>query len=86
MKVGVLDMALKASIPQREAWSCVFPPGYGLPCQGWVYCEIVSHPLLLILMWVFLICPVCRSHSFSFQISFRGSRSFAVVDLAYPWE
>ena len=35
-------------------------------------CKIVSQPLPPILMWGFFLCPMCRSHSASFGVSFRG--------------
>lgn len=51
--IGVTDVGFKPFIPQGEARTCGFPPDYGLPCQGWVYGEIVSYPLVLISMWIF---------------------------------
>ena len=51
--IGLPDVEVKPFISEGEAKSCGFPPDYGLPCQGRVYGEIVSHPLLHILMWIF---------------------------------
>lgn len=44
-----------------------FPTGSG------VYRKIVSQPLLPTCVWVFLIHLLCRSHSASFWIYFRGN-------------
>lgn len=43
--------------------------------RGGVYGESVSQPFLLVSMWEFSQCLLCRSHSTSFWISFRGNCS-----------
>lgn len=48
--------------------------------RGGVYGEIVSQPLLLVSMCFFLICPMLRSYSASFGVSFREIVSYVTVD------
>ena len=43
--------------------------------RGGFYGKIVSQPLLTFLMWILFHFPICRSHSTSFWISFRGNCS-----------
>ena len=51
-------------------------PIVGCCSEGGVYGEIVSQPLLPILMcFFFLICSLCRSHLSRFLVSFRGNCS-----------
>ena len=47
--------------------------------QGEVYGEIVSQPLQTFLVWVFVICLICRSYSANFLVSLRGNCSVCSI-------
>ena len=53
LKVGVLDP--KPFAPQGEVGSCDFAPDHTLPCRTCSCGEIVSLPLLPILIWIFFL-------------------------------
>lgn len=62
----------------RKNRSCEFSRSCILPCLGrwgsWQDCASAS-PAHFSVGFFFLVCPVCRSHSASFWISFRGNCS-----------
>ena len=61
-------------------------PILGHHSGGWVYSKIVSRPLLLNSSGIFLVCPVCRSHSASFWSFFRGIVPYVAVESVCLWE
>ena len=63
--------------------------GYPLPivCHGakiGLYCQGMSQLFLPVSTWYILICPMCRSCSASFLISFRGNGSISLVQFSHP--
>lgn len=86
LKVQVPDMGFKTFTPQGEALVL----GSLLIWSRHVICgvdgENVSHFLLPALLWVFLICSICRS-SASFQIFFSEEIFPNVaVESVHPWK
>ena len=76
LKVGVLDVCSKPFVPLGEAGSWGSPSWLQgtMPRVGFMMRECLS--LLNPFRYgYFLSCPMCRSHSTSFWISFRGNRS-----------
>ena len=68
LKFGAVNVGFKTFAPQREAGNCVY-----CCARCGVYSENVSQPFLSILMLGFSCFLICRSHSTSFWISFRGN-------------
>lgn len=75
LKVRASDVGLSPSLLRDKLGVVEFLPDCGSHAGGGAYSEIVYQPLLPISMWVFLVRPMCRSHSGSFEVSFRGNCS-----------
>lgn len=74
-KVEVLDVESKFFTCQEE------PAVWGSLQTAWHNIRSVFQHFLPILTGYFLICPVCRNHSASFWISFRGNCSMCSHEL-----
>lgn len=76
LKFGALDNGFKFFTPQGEAESWELLSHFMAPCQGRVYGESMSQPVLLISMWLY----------FSYGFLLGGIPLCAAVDLVCPWE
>lgn len=72
LKVGTPDVGSKPFTLQGEAGSYTFPPNYGLPRSGSGFMDHISASPAHFSV-DFSVHLMCRSHSASFWIAFRGS-------------